>query len=397
MSASSDDRSRPISAGSAAFDSVFLRHFGITRLGDATDLDIIGIPVWFAARPNSRGLSVSQGKGLTVQQARISAVMEAIEGAVAEDTQKHIHQYGSLRSLAGQAMRPVPLEDMARVDWQNLDPDRERAWVRGFSVRRQEAVLAPYELIGMDYRADFPWDRQAFQMSSQGLAAGFDHDRAVMHGLLELIENDACLLVDALATRALGLRPVTFPPGQCLPLDRLAAAVHEAGLSARFFDLTGANAVPVIMASLPRSVSGQDGPGTRVVAGVACRLDYGEAAVAALLEAIQSRLTDISGARDDLTPQRYVGDRDVQERDAPTRLGGVGQGPLGPWARDEDGAVWQRLADHLFTTGVEDIYIFPLDTGAPDIHVVRVLAKGLSVASAGMNRLSAGALNGLLG
>ncbi|MGG2476771.1 YcaO-like family protein, partial [Rhizobium sp. BR5] len=39
---------------------------------------------------------------------------------------------------------------------------------------------------GMDFRVDFPWDRRAFLMSSQGLAAGFDHDHAVLHALLEL-------------------------------------------------------------------------------------------------------------------------------------------------------------------------------------------------------------------
>jgi ribosomal protein S12 methylthiotransferase accessory factor len=37
---------------------------GITRLGNITGLDQIGIPVAIAVRPNSRSVSVSQGKGL---------------------------------------------------------------------------------------------------------------------------------------------------------------------------------------------------------------------------------------------------------------------------------------------------------------------------------------------
>lgn len=64
-----------------------------------TGLDIIGIPVWFAARPNSRGLSVSQGKGLVAEQARLSAIMEAIEGAVAEETRKHIAAFSSVQEM----------------------------------------------------------------------------------------------------------------------------------------------------------------------------------------------------------------------------------------------------------------------------------------------------------
>ncbi|TGP47127.1 hypothetical protein EN872_15545, partial [bacterium M00.F.Ca.ET.229.01.1.1] len=99
------------------------------------------------------------------------------------------------------------------VDMDMLDPQRERAWVKGTSVRRQQEIYAPFELIGMDFRADFPWDRQAFLMSSQGLAAGFNDEHAVLHALQELIENDACFLVDAFETRAVSPRPILLPAG----------------------------------------------------------------------------------------------------------------------------------------------------------------------------------------
>jgi ribosomal protein S12 methylthiotransferase accessory factor YcaO len=46
---------------------------GITRLGNITGLDRIGIPVAIAVRPNSRSVSVSQGKGLELPQALASA------------------------------------------------------------------------------------------------------------------------------------------------------------------------------------------------------------------------------------------------------------------------------------------------------------------------------------
>ena len=36
---------------------------GITRLANVTGLDIIGLPVFMAVRPNARGISVAQGKG----------------------------------------------------------------------------------------------------------------------------------------------------------------------------------------------------------------------------------------------------------------------------------------------------------------------------------------------
>src|SRR4051794_16365500 len=56
-----------------------LRALGITRVADITGLDTLGIPVCQAIRPNSRALSVSQGKGLSHAGARASAVMESVE------------------------------------------------------------------------------------------------------------------------------------------------------------------------------------------------------------------------------------------------------------------------------------------------------------------------------
>src|SRR5436309_1928919 len=62
-------------------------HFGelgITRVANVTGLDRIGIPVVMVVRPNSRSLSVSQGKGLTLAAARASGIMESLESHHAE-------------------------------------------------------------------------------------------------------------------------------------------------------------------------------------------------------------------------------------------------------------------------------------------------------------------------
>src|SRR5215472_9591286 len=61
---------------------------GITRLADVTGLDWIGLPVYQAIRPNSRNISVSQGKGLTRAQAKVSALMESLESFHAECIQQ---------------------------------------------------------------------------------------------------------------------------------------------------------------------------------------------------------------------------------------------------------------------------------------------------------------------
>src|SRR5262245_36857977 len=57
---------------------------GITRVGEITGLDSLGIPVALATRPNSFSLSVNLGKGGDAASARASATMEAAEIAIAE-------------------------------------------------------------------------------------------------------------------------------------------------------------------------------------------------------------------------------------------------------------------------------------------------------------------------
>ncbi|HEY9009478.1 MAG TPA: hypothetical protein VIN06_00525, partial [Devosia sp.] len=61
----------------------FLADFGITRLARQTGLDAIGIPCFAAIRPNSKTLSVNMGKGIDDDAAMASAIMEAVEYAIA--------------------------------------------------------------------------------------------------------------------------------------------------------------------------------------------------------------------------------------------------------------------------------------------------------------------------
>jgi YcaO-like protein with predicted kinase domain len=59
---------------------------GVTRVADITGLDRIGIPVFSSIRPSAEGgaISVYNGKGTTAEEARVSAMMEAIERYSAE-------------------------------------------------------------------------------------------------------------------------------------------------------------------------------------------------------------------------------------------------------------------------------------------------------------------------
>ena len=76
-----------------------LTSMGITRIANVTGLDNIGIPVVMVCRPNSRALSVSQGKGLDLHEAKVSGLMEAAELFHAENIDRPLkfETYARLR------------------------------------------------------------------------------------------------------------------------------------------------------------------------------------------------------------------------------------------------------------------------------------------------------------
>src|SRR6476659_8235836 len=98
---------------------------GITRLGNITGLDRIGIPVAVAVRPNSRSVSVSEGKGKDNPQAMAPARMEACEGFHAEEVVPTRH--GAYQRLA-EAERVV---DPAQLcpGFRPFDPGKPIGWM----------------------------------------------------------------------------------------------------------------------------------------------------------------------------------------------------------------------------------------------------------------------------
>ena len=355
-----------------------LAPFGIPRVGDLTDLDIIGIPVWFAARPNSRCLAVSQGKGLNHEKARLTAIMEAVEGAVAEQTRPLIAEFGTPSELAKRKLRTVPLRSLVRCHFSEFDPRRPRAWVKGVLHGSNRTVYAPYELVGLDMRDDFPWDYETFRVSSDGLGAGFDYSAAALSALLELIERDGTVLSDGLGHLKGLSRPLIWQPGVHLGLDEAVTKVRNAGLEPHFFNKTGNIGIPIVSAMIVRPVCDRDGAGIRFSGGDACRLDIAEAALAALLEAVQSRLTNISGSRDDLDISQYE-NLDLalpckpEHGEALRHLSARHTFPANLSSSEALYFVVSRLA----TAGYRNVFFFDLPCPVEGVHVVRALVPGL--------------------
>lgn len=380
-------------------EASFLEACGITRIGDLTGLDTIGIPVWFACRPNSRGISVAQGKGLTDEQARISAVMEAVEGAVAEQTVPLIAMTESIRSMRSRGAPIVPLEHMPRCRASRIEDGITRSWVPGYGHASGKPVYAPYELVGLDMRTDSAWDHGGFLMSTIGLAAGPTAEHAILHATCELIENDATTMIDLLGVRGSGARGIDCGGTEHAGLARAMAAVEAAGMTVRFFDVTGVVPVPVVACFVEASFVGGRMPAVGISAGFACRPRGADAALAALLEAVQSRLTKIAGSREDLSEASYLSGRS-RLPDAVGEMIPVStlRTPGYEDDLDDPAAMLRTVTEAVVTSSAaKEIHVFPLLPETAGFAVTRVLIPHFeTVVEEGTVKLGTHALKRLL-
>jgi len=271
------------------------RRAGITRIAELTGLDTLGIPVFAAIRPLGRSLSTQQGKGVTAEAARVSALMESLETATAERVRGTVR--GSYRALA-RTQRVVDVRKLPRPRGR-LDLDASWRWVRGFDLVAGEPVLVPEQACTLDTTFSAP---PVFDISSNGLASGNVLVEAILHGLCEVLERDA----EGRWRRSGADRRVvldTIPDPACRALiDRIAAA----GARVFVWDLASDAGVCAIGCAI------MEDPREPAWRALGCYQGFGahlvpEIAIArALTEAAQTRLTYIAGARDDFFPIDYA-------------------------------------------------------------------------------------------
>ena len=131
-----------------------LRPMGITRIANITGLDRLGLPVVNVVRPNSRSNAVSQGKGLDLDAAKASGVMEAIEAFCAE----HILQplkHASAREMARHHRLP-DLAMLARPEGSRFDDATPILWIEGREIAGNAPVWVPFELVHLNFTVPAP-------------------------------------------------------------------------------------------------------------------------------------------------------------------------------------------------------------------------------------------------
>jgi YcaO-like protein with predicted kinase domain len=279
----------------------FLPEFGITRLANVTGLDTVGIPVWTVVRPLGRSLSVSQGKGVTQELAVVSGIMESIEVFHAEQRRPR----PATRKLS-ECRRDLsfisPRRLVVRAD-ANLSRSRSIPWIKGEDLFDRDQKWIPAELFDLDFckRQTAP----IFLASSNGLASGNTRTEAIVHGLCEVIERDQTSFWSLAQDRPESImdRRVRLDSIGDSICRSLVEKCLSADLDISVWYITINIDIPVFSCTI---VDRQDKtPYPQQATGYGCHPIPTIALARAITEAAQSRLTHISGLREDLTWARY--------------------------------------------------------------------------------------------
>jgi ribosomal protein S12 methylthiotransferase accessory factor len=349
-----------------------LAEMGITRYADITGLDRLGIPTWCAIRPGARMVQVSNGKGLCHATAQVSALMEAIEHWHAE------YAAGEFRAtseamLAREGVAYLPVADVPGFEPRlHLSDRRVLDWVLGKALTDETPVWVPA-------CAAYLIEPAFAHFSTNGLASGNHRVEATLHALYEVIERDAVsrlkrggLSLPRGESRVIDLETVREGPVAELR-DRLRCA------SVRLVLIRVAGVAPVCTFWAVLLDAASSFACSYVNMGHGSHLNPTVAAVRAITEAAQSRLTYIHGSREDLWEESY------EFEDDHARLYDF-------FARQRGDLSWDCLIDGasadltedlatviagLARAGYDRIYSVDLTTRVFDIPVVKVLIPGL--------------------
>jgi YcaO-like protein with predicted kinase domain len=349
---------------------------GITRIANVTGLDRIGVPVVMVVRPNARSIAVSQGKGLDLDAARASGLMEAAEIWHAEriDLPLRLCSYEELS-------RTQPVVDvlaLPRVEDGCFGPALRLLWIEGRDLLSNRTLWLPYEMVHVDFTLPLPSGSGCFPASSNGLASGNHLLEAIVHGICEVIERDATTLwhrldMPARASTRMDLR--TVEDEAC---REVVGRLEQAGFAVAAFETTTDVGVPAFCCA----ILDEGRPQAHGGIGAGCHPARAIALLRALCEAVQVRMTYISGSRDDLEAKEYQRATMAQRLRGLRALMRTGDGgrafaevPDRDFPSLADDLDW--LLERLSAVGVREVAIVDLTRPEMGLPVVRVVIPGL--------------------
>ena len=342
---------------------------GITRVADITKLDRVGIPVFSCIRPTAEegAITVYNGKGATIEESRISAIMEGIERYSSEVHDRRIER-GYYINLFGRGRIVDPRDLILPAE---AKPEQILQWYEGYDIANDEHTLVSAEAVFHPLPSRTP---TLFRTNTNGLASGNTLEEAIFHGLCEVIERDAWSLVEVSRNTGPSVNNIDDPL-----IAWMQKRFADANVDVIIRDITSDIGIPT-MAAIADDVQLKDpmlltlGMGTHTSARIAV--------MRALTEVAQSRLTQIHGARED-TPVALL--RKRMGYDRTKRMNAY-------WFRDNGTLDFARIPscdtddflkdiqvmiDCLKQRGLDRVIVVDLTREEICIPVVRVIVPGL--------------------
>lgn len=357
---------------------------GITRVANVTGLDHIGIPVVMAVRPNSRSLSVTQGKGLSLSAAKASAVMESLEGWHAENPV--IPVYRATASDLAKHRRIIALPDdefsLIGASWRDV----EIPWVQARRLPDGDPVFVPYDFVHLDTRpgAQDESSRRVFGggiINTNGLASGNHPLEATNHALSELIERDAYYKWTGIPVAARVATTVDLTTVDDANCNWMLERIVSAGFKPLVEDIRSDVNVPAFRCIIGADPKYGIKPEPFFI-GWGCHPRREIALLRAVSEAAQSRLTAISGSRDDMFRSKYFELQDQSKMiknwkylsTAPSARNFTDIPTYSNDSLDADTAVLLRQLDSV---GIEEVVVADLTHPEIGVPVVKVICPAL--------------------
>lgn len=355
-----------------------LAGMGVTRVANLTGLDRIGLPVVAAYRPNSRSLAVHQGKGLDLAAAKASAVMEAVEFWHAEHVLKPL-----LWARVGDLASRHPVVDLDRLPRRRGRTGGGREpllWIEGLDLMQGTARWLPYELVHADYTLPRAPGSGIFQATTNGLASGNHLREAQCHALAEVIERDARALWWLLDDAAKAVTRLDLAAVDDQTTRSVIDTYARAGFAVAVWDITTDVRVPAFLCRIADN-AGQASGGAGFY-GSGAHAERSIALLRALLEAAQSRLTTIAGARDDFRPDEYAQYAAFEsaafaQLDSAQGRAGRRFADVPSLAADSFDADLEWMLQRLTAVGIKEVVSVELSRPELGVPVVRIVVPGL--------------------
>lgn len=355
----------------------FLKTMGITRVANITGLDTIGIPVVAACRPNSKSLALSQGKGHSYNAAKISAIMEAVEGYHAENILKPIIT-ASYNYLKEENYNVADVYQLSSLITSDCDEDTPIQWIECYEIENNHSIWAPYETISTDFTYPRPPNTGYFISDSNGLASGNSLTEAINHGLYEVIERDCMALWQLTPIEEQNERRINIQTVTEKFLKEYLNKIYNQNIKVAIWDITSDIKIPTFICK----IISKEKTMVRPAFGCGTHLDKNIALSRAITEAAQSRLTFISGARDDQYQSVYeneISDENHLQwlKSIGDEAGNIDYSEIATYYNENLEDDQRQILSHLKQVNLKQYFYADITKSQFSIPVVKVVVPGL--------------------